>query len=89
MDLLNGSLKYQIDLLYYSEEVIRGSVTEILKNYYECYNTYLENRFDRKMIINTVSNMVVNLGTLMFIYFIYYLYRNQRSLEKISRLIKT
>lgn len=39
-ELSSSSTKYLVDLIYYSEMVIRKELTEILDTYDECYLNY-------------------------------------------------
>lgn len=81
-------MKFNLDLIFYTEMVIRICLTELLDNYDECYLTYSDNLLKDKQIEIAIAITFTVIATALYAFFIVNTYRNQMALGRIADILK-
>jgi hypothetical protein len=85
----SNSTQYNIDLLFYTEEVIRNHLSNVFVIYLQCFNTYSSDIvFSKSIFIGSIF-VITAIGFFLFIMMANYVYKNQCFLSKIGQIIKT
>ena len=76
----NATMKYRLDLIYYSEIVIRRSLTEMLDTYNVCYKIYSDRLLFNKSVKMGIAVALTALGLILLILLLFFIHRNQKYL---------
>ena len=85
----NGSLSSFIDLVYYTENVIRAELITLTNLYFNCFNDYSNNLATKKTMLMGIVVSASIISFVLLILLALYVGKEQGYLRDIANLVKT
>lgn len=86
--LLNQDIKFKLDLIYYSEHIIRKILTNIIDMYDQCYFNYSMTLLRAKRSEVGLAVGFTVFGTVLFVVMVLAFNRDQKYLSRIVDIFK-
>ena len=87
-ELTSEGTKYNLDMMYYSEMLIRQCLTEILDIYDQCYLNYSHRMRSTIFLQSLLAILTTVTGVFLWVLFQTGVYRNQQYLSRILDLFR-